>query len=114
MAFVEIELARIDKAVGGLCTGRNRPDLQQLLSLQYRISGHDVVVYERRPHYDGRPGHTEGGVAKFKFIRRRGEWYLFWMRADLKWHRYVPLPSDVDLGRLVAEVDKDAHGCFFG
>ncbi len=114
MPFSEIELARVQKVLGGFCQRRNRPELRDQLSLEYRISGHDVVVFERRPRWDGRPGHTESPVAKLKYVRRHGEWRLFWMRADLKWHAYPPLARSTGLARLVAEIDKDPNACFFG
>ena len=114
MAFTEIELARIKKAVGWLCDRRNRPDLKSELSLEYRVNGHDVTVFERRPRWDGSPGHTEGPVAKLKFVRGTGQWRLLWHRADLKWHAYGPLPSSTDLSELVAEIDEDPSACFFG
>jgi hypothetical protein len=114
MAFSEIELARIEKFVGGLCKRRTRPELKSKLSVEYRIKGHDVTVFERRPHWDGTPGHKESGVAKLKFTRSTGKWRLLWQRADLKWHAYEPRSSRANLSGLVAEVDEDPYGCFFG
>jgi len=83
------------------------------LSLEYRVAGHDVTLFERRPKWRG-PGFTESGVAKLKYVRRAGEWRLFWRRADLKWHSYTPLASSTNLEDLVAEIDADPHACFFG
>ncbi len=113
MAFSEIELARIQKTVGALCARRNRPELKDEVSLEYRVEGHDVTVFERRRKWRG-PGFTEGGVAKLRFVRTAEEWRLFWRRADLKWHSYSPLPSSKDLATLVSEVSADPHACFFG
>jgi hypothetical protein len=113
MPFSEIELARIDRLVGGLCARRNRPEFKEQLSFEYRVKGHDVTVFERRPKWRG-TGITEHGVAKLRFVRRAGEWRLFWMRADLKWHSYTPAASSTDLPTLVAQVDTDPNGCFFG
>ena len=113
MAFDDIELARIQRAVGALCGRRNRPELKDEVSLEYRVEGHDVTVFERRRKWKG-PGFTEGGVAKLKYVRRAGEWRLFWRRADLKWHSYSPLASSTDLPTLVAEIDADPNACFFG
>jgi Protein of unknown function (DUF3024) len=114
VAFSEIEVAKIDKAVGGLCRRRTPPELKSKLSLEYRIKGHDVTIFERRPHWDGTPGFTEGGVAKLKFTRSTGKWRLLWQRADLKWHAYETRSSSGDLSQLVSEVDADPWGCFFG
>ena len=56
----------------------------------------------------------EDPIAKFKFIRTAGEWRLYWMRADLKWHKYDPFPSSLLLEKLVEVVDQDRLCCFFG
>ncbi len=114
MAFSEIELGRIKKLVGGLCERRTRPDLREQLRLEYRVKSHDVTVFERRPNWDGSPGHTEINVAKLKFIRRAGEWRLLWQRADMRWHGYDPVAQGRSLSRLVDEIDEDPYGCFFG
>jgi len=54
------------------------------------------------------------GIAKFKYVRRIVKWKLYWMRQDLKWHSYEPFPASTRPESLVAEVDKDPHGAFFG
>jgi len=114
VAFSEIELRRIEQDVGGLCKRRSPTHLKDELSLQYRIKGHDVEVFERRPAWGRRGGQAETPVAKLKFVRTTGEWRLYWMRRDLKWHRYETTLSRGDLPRLVKEIDEDPHGCFFG
>ncbi len=114
MAFSEIELKRIERAVGGLCKRRNRPEFKHQLSLEYRVERHNVVVFERRPRWDKKPGVTETPVAKFAFTRTNGQWRLFWMRGNLKWHAYKTKSVNGDLVQLVSEVDEDAWGCFFG
>jgi hypothetical protein len=114
MAFNDLELARIQRSVGKLCERRSPPPhLRHEISVEYRVEGHAVTVFERRPKWRGQ-GFTEGGVARLRFVRRAGEWRLFWQRADLKWHSYTPLASSAELSELVAEIEKDPHACFFG
>ena len=114
MAFSEIEVARIEKAVGGLCRRRNRPEFKAQLSLEYVVKDHNVVIFERRLRWDGSPGFTETPVARLTFTRTSGKWRLFWMRGNLKWHAYEAKSKKGDLLELVSEVDADAWGCFFG
>ena len=114
MAFTNIELARIDRFVGGLCRRRSRAGGKSAVSLEYRVKGHDVTVLERRPYWDGTPGFSESGVAKLKFTRRTGRWRLLWQRADRKWYAYEARSSGGGLSKLVAEIDDDPWGCFFG
>ena len=49
-----------------------------------------------------------------KDIAVAGQWRLFWMRGNLKWHAYKTKSVNGDLVQLVSEVDEDAWGCFFG
>jgi len=114
MVFSDIELKNIDQIVGGLCRRRNRPEFKDDLSLEFKVEGHDVVIFEHRPKYGARVGVVDSPVAKLKFVRTHGEWQLLWRRQDLKWHSYEMLPSSRKLEQLVAEVDRDPYGCFFG
>ncbi len=36
------------------------------------------------------------------------------MRADLKWHSYLPKPEVNAIEEFLATVQKDDHACFFG
>ena len=36
------------------------------------------------------------------------------MRADLKWHRYEPLPEVDAIEDFLLTVEEDDHACFFG
>lgn len=114
MPFSEIELKKIDNRVGAFCKGRLPLHLKDTISLEYRVEGYDVEIFERRPHWREPKETVETSVAKIKHVRKSGEWRLYWKRADLKWHAYEPLPSSEDLETLVKEVDEDPHACFFG
>jgi hypothetical protein len=54
-------------------------------------------------------------VVQFPYVARTsGSWTLYWMRRDLKWHAYDPDAMPADLESLVALVDEDRYGAFFG
>ena len=115
MAFSELELKRIDRIVGGLCRRCSPPEHADEVRTVYEVVGHAVLVYEERPPWDGVGEWTRMGVARLRFYRSRGEWLLYWMRADGRWERYEPrdeMPSDLE--PLVALVDADEYGAFFG
>jgi hypothetical protein len=114
LAFAEIELARIEQAVGGLCKKRTNPAIRDELRLEYAVVRHDVILFEVRPFWRDKSQEMQNEVAKFKYVRTQEEWRLLWMRADLKWHSYDPLPASRALEELVAEVDEDPYCCFFG
>jgi hypothetical protein len=112
--FSELDLERIDRTVGDLCRRRSPPEHRHQVRIEYRVTRHEVLIYETRPAFRDASRWTEGGIAKLRFVRTAGEWRLFWQRASLKWQSYEPVPSSRDLRDLVAEVDRDPYGCFFG
>ncbi len=114
MSFKELELKRIDRTVGELCRRKTRPEYADQLRFECEIVGHTVSIWEVRPPWDGVGEYTRVGVARLRFVRSRGEWQLYWMRRDLRWHRYDDTAPTPDLAALVAIVEADEYGAFFG
>ena len=114
MAFREVDLKRIEQTVGGFCGNCSPGHLKDKLRLTYEVKGHEVVIVERRPRWDNETEWTETPVAKLKFIRSANKWRLYWMRADMKWHKYPGLSSSHRLDVLLEEIDADPLACFFG
>ena len=114
MAFDELELKRIDRTVGELCRRCSPPEHADQLRTVYEVEGHSVTMYEERPPWDGVGEWTRRGIARFRFYRSRSEWQLYWMRQDLRWHLYDPDEMPADLASLVAVVEADKYGAFFG
>lgn len=116
MAFSEFEIKRIEKIVGAF-VDQNRPPahIRPKLDLAYRISGQSVELFEVRPRWRGQPGEMmESPVAKATFVKTQELWRVFWMRADLKWHSYPPMPKVGSIEKFLAIVKEDKHACFFG
>ena len=114
MGFSEFELKYIETLVGKLCKQRSPSHLRDQLRAVYVVEEHDVIVYVERPDGSNPREWTSCGVAKFKYNREQNVWKLYWMRQNLKWHPYRPLPESTRIDRLVIEVDKDPYGTFFG
>jgi hypothetical protein len=114
MSFSEIELKHIENTVGEMCKRRSPVHISDELRTVYVVKGHDVTVYEERPHWKNPQKWTSEPIAKFKYTRNQNVWKLYWMRQDLRWHLYEPLPESATIEGLVVEVDKDPHGAFFG
>jgi len=114
MAFSEIELKRIEKTVGAFCVARTPLHIKDQLSVEYSIKGHDVLIYEKRPHWRNPSEVMEEAVAKLKYVRTTNTWQLYWQRANLKWESYEPFPQSKDIGDLLKAVSADRYGCFFG
>lgn len=114
MAFDELELKRIARTVGELCRKCSPPEHAEQLRTVYEVEGHSVTMYEERPPWDGVGEWTRRGIARFRYVRSRDEWQLHWMRQDLRWHLYDPDEMPADLPSLVAVVEADKYGAFFG
>jgi len=53
-------------------------------------------------------------IAKATYVQATEIWKVFWMRQDLKWHRYGPAPEVASLEEFAQLVHEDKHACFFG
>jgi hypothetical protein len=111
----DLEKKKIENVVGALIASRRPPlQLRKEVDVDFRLSGHSIEIFEVRPVWQ-RVGEThEIPVAKATFVRTRGVWQIYWQRRDLKWHSYEPFPSARTIEEVVAEIDADPCGCFWG
>jgi len=115
MALPDTQVRACLKAVGAFLAKR-RPPVEMRGELDFRadINGSDLIIVEVRLAYNDPSRMIHHPVAKAKWVGARRVWRLFWMRADLKWHSYLPKPEAARIGTILSEVDRDPHGCFFG
>lgn len=115
MAFSELESKRHEKAVKAFIDSRRPPpEIRPKLDLGYRMSGQSIEIFEIRPAWDDPSEKMENSVAKATYVRRSDVWRIYWQRADLKWHRYDPLPEVARIEEFLEVVDADEYCCFFG
>jgi hypothetical protein len=116
MPFSEFELKRLEMVVGAFVQKhRPAPHIRPQLDLAFRIAGQSVEIYEIRPRWQGNSEEAiEHPVAKATYVKFWEEWRIYWMRADLKWHRYLPKPEVKAIDKFLSLVGEDKHGCFFG
>ncbi len=88
--------------------------IRSKLDLGYRITGHSVELFEIRPRYDKPEIILEHDFAKTTYVRTQRVWKVFWMRADLKWHSYEPVPEVDSIEKFLEIVGQDKYSCFFG
>jgi hypothetical protein len=68
-----------------------------------------------RKAWGGSPGEKiEHSVAKATYVRSNRRWRVFWLRQDMKWHSYKPVPDVATIEDFSALVHEDRDGCFFG
>ena len=115
MALPDSQLRECLKAAGAFLE-KKRPPMKIRDQLDYRadIAGSDLIIVEVRPAYDDPKQVVEHPIAKVKWVGSRKVWRLFWMRADLKWHSYDPLPEARTIDAVLGEIARDPNCCFFG
>lgn len=116
MAFTDTETAEHTTLIEELFWSRRRPPLHLRDQVRegQRFAGHTIELFLVRPAFE-RPGELiEESIGKVQFVRSRNVWRLFWMRADLKWHRYPECPEVSSLEEALRVIDEDADCCFFG
>lgn len=79
-----------------------------------RVTDESIEVIEIRSRFDNPQEFTETPVAKATRDRSQSVWKVYWQRADLKWHRYEPVPEVDHPEAFFRLVDQDENGCFFG
>ena len=115
MAVSEFEIKRIEKIMEGYLE-KNRPPvhIRNELDIDYRIENQSVELFEVRSAFRRPDEKIEHSIAKATYVKREKEWRLYWMRADLKWHRYEPVPEVNNLEEFIQVIEEDTHGCFYG
>jgi hypothetical protein len=115
MAFDEIARKRISGAVDAYVQKRRPPmHIRPKLDIGFRIDGQSVEIFEVRPAWDRPQEILTRPVARATYVRTRDLWKVFWMRADLKWHSYAPVPTVGSIEKFLDVVEADPHACFWG
>ena len=117
MAFDDLQQARTKREVDEFIEQRRPPEeIRDEIDLGYRIDKTDqsVVIYEIRPHWKDPDETVQTRVARMKYVKSRDIWKLYWMRRDLKWHKYPPAPEVRSLQEAIEIVDEDERSCFWG
>ena len=89
-------------------------DLREQIREGQRISGQSIELFFLRPAFNNPEEWIEDPITKITYVRSRDHWRIYWMRADLKWHRYPPDPEAKTLSAALRIIRKDECACFFG
>jgi hypothetical protein len=75
-----------------------------------------VTVFECRPPWrpDFGPDWTRFPIVRLHYTKARREWAVYWRDRNLKFHRFDPLPPSPQIETLLAAVEEDHSGIFWG
>src|SRR2546423_9907246 len=94
MALSEAERLGRERAMGALLEKHRPPaHLRSRIDIAIRIDDKNVEIVEIRPRWDQPDEKVERPVAKATYVKSQNVWKVFWLKRDLKWHRYDPTPQ---------------------
>ncbi len=115
MAISEFEIRRGEKLASAYIEAHRPPmHIRSQLDIGFRVTDQSLELFELRPQWDNPSEIMELSFAKTTFVKKTRTWKVYWMRQDLKWHAYEPIPEVNSLEKVLAVVSEDAFACFKG
>jgi hypothetical protein len=94
------------------CAERVPATLRHQIKLGYRIRTTAVTLYQER--LADRQQWTKLVIAQLRYYPDRLLWKLYCADRNAKWHRYDLAPPAPSIEPLLAEIDHDPTGIFWG
>jgi hypothetical protein len=114
VAFSMVERRAIEALLTAYCERRAPPSVRDKVRLQFRIKGESITLVESRPSFVDRTHWVDILIAKCRRNPETGEWALYCADRNSKWHLYEYLQPKKTLRPLLAEIDRDPTGIFWG
>ncbi|WP_086846048.1 DUF3024 domain-containing protein [Amycolatopsis kentuckyensis] len=108
MAIPELALRQIER----WCAQRVPEHLQDRVRVECRTRGRAVTIVERRAPQAG-PDWSEQEIAQLRFDEF-GIWSVWWADRDGQWLSHPDGPVASTPPALLAEIDRDPGGVFWG
>jgi len=98
------------------CDKRVPPHVRDKVQLSFRIEGNIVTLFEKRAAFRDPSRWIDIGVARFHYYKNRNQWVLYWRDSKRRqgWHLYDEIKPNRSIEPLLAEVDRDPTGIFWG
>lgn len=111
----ETDVARVRRWVKSRNDGLSERARSQIV-YELDIADRHVTVLECRPPWraDFGPEWTRFPIVRFHYTQVRREWATFCRDRNLKFRRYTPMPPSGQIETLLAAVEADHSGVFWG
>lgn len=104
------------RRVQRFCEERIPKDARAQMRLELAVRGAKLTIVECHAPWNEQPGgdRTTQPIAELRYDASTATWSLWWPRHTGRWHRYEEFGSVSDVGPLLAEIDADPDGVFWG
>ncbi|WLT30422.1 DUF3024 domain-containing protein [Geothrix sp. PMB-07] len=96
------------------CAAKIPAHVQDKIKLSITWHGSKATLIEHRPYFLDSSKWIDSPVAQLRFDSATGLWHLFCRDRNQRWHSFQPMPSSSNLHKLIAEIDRDQTGIFWG
>ena len=114
MPLSEFTRKLVETRLSQYCKNRIPLSVRHKVSLEFKIRGNNVTLYEARPFFRDPSIWTENPVAQFRFDGKTKKWDLYCCDRNSKWHLYIHMESNTNFDDLLEEVNRDPTGIFWG
>jgi Protein of unknown function (DUF3024) len=98
------------------CNERVPEDLRAQVRLEHGVRGNAITIVERRPPWSELvgPEWTTTHIAQLRYDENGRRWSLYCRDSRERWWLYDDAEPAADVGPLLAAIDEDATGIFWG
>ncbi|MFI4991550.1 MAG: DUF3024 domain-containing protein [Solirubrobacterales bacterium] len=103
-------------AVEVFCESRVPEEHRDELRLECSHRGNSITIVERRPPWNPEIGAawTSMKVAQLRYDKAAGQWLLYCSDSGERWWPYDDVGPSASVDPLLAEIDADPTGIFWG
>ena len=109
-------LERAMAAVDRYCQTRVPERLREEIRIECHRRGTAITIVEARPPWspEAGPEWSTSKVAQLRLDEPAGIWALYWPDRNGRWHRYEQVSPRRTVSSLIAEIEADPTGIFWG
>jgi hypothetical protein len=114
VALSEFTRKQVETRLKAFCERRVPARVRDEIRLGWKFRGNNVTLFESRPSFPDRATWVDIPVAQFRFDEKGKTWELYQADRNGRWHWYTNAVATPDFNALLAEVDEDPTGIFWG
>ena len=117
MALPYLVRRQAEQELAAYCENRVPASVRDQVRLEYEFRGNSATIVERRvPWHPALEGEawTRMPIAQLRYVPDRRRWTLHWPDRNTRWHEDDAVGPAKTLAPLLAEVDDDPTGIYWG
>lgn len=112
MPLPDLDVARVQR----WCAARVPEHARHQVRVECELAARHLTVVERREpwHEDAGPEWTSFPIARLRYTASTKTWTFYWRDRHLRFHIYDLQPSTTHVEELLAAIEQDPTGIFWG